>query len=157
MVGFFFNIAYQNTSSFTKMADFSVLMSRADQNPAGVKIAPFFEAPVWKQNAALEKVGKSSSNSYARSFRNLVAPGMDIDFYTTEFGSGSEAGPSLCPLEYPFAYYHGKYCCHYQKEKTFVRQHSGCDGSPLTYYSSCCFGNQFTACPKGKCKGKIIT
>ena len=163
MIGLFFNIAYQNTSTFDKMADFSVLMAETNENPAGVKITPFFEAPGWKQDLAQVaakvdikvedtklEVPKSTNTIYARSFKQLVAPGMDLDFFK------SESSPSVCPLEYPFAYYHGKYCCHYQKEKTYHRQHSACDGTALTYHSSCCFGNQFTKCPEGKCKGTII-
>ena len=152
MTGLFFSVAYENTTSFDSIGDFSVLMSKRTENPAGVKITPFFEAPGWKGENKFVEPEKPANTVYARSFKDMVndvAPGTSPAFFEAE----EKTDFSVCPVQYPFAYYHGKYCCHYKKEKSFTRQHSACDGGELGFYSSCCYKNQFTKCPRGKCRG----
>ena len=58
-----------------------------------------------------------------------------------------------CPAEYPFAYYHGLFCCHYKREKFNPKHNSACDNGELTFYSSCCYKNAFKRCPDGRCSG----
>lgn len=62
-----------------------------------------------------------------------------------------------CPIQFPYAYYNGFYCCMYNKEKAGY-DHRGayddglCDGSTITVDSECCLDNAFIPCPGGICE-----
>jgi len=59
-----------------------------------------------------------------------------------------------CPSSHPYAYYSGSYCCKVNKENP-IGLSAACDGSPLSQYSECCYGNQQVKCPYGD--GQCVT
>ena len=48
-----------------------------------------------------------------------------------------------CPMRFPYAYFNGKYCCLFDKEKTAYQYRGAyddalCDGANMTIASECC-------------------
>lgn len=69
----------------------------------------------------------------------------------TVFGTQS----TNCPIRYPYAYFNGRYCCQFKKEKIVFEHRDNpdnrCDGSGLSSKSECCLDNKFVRCPFSTC------
>ena len=63
---------------------------------------------------------------------------------------------TTCPLENPYAYHGGKYCCHYAMEKSAYEQRTSqdanCDGSEISLASECCKDDHFVPCTGVSCE-----
>merc|ERR1719494_1759880 len=53
-----------------------------------------------------------------------------------------------CPNTHKYAYFDGRYCCKYNREKVYSPEGSSCDGSRISWKSTCCLNNAFTKCPR---------
>ena len=66
----------------------------------------------------------------------------------------------MCPSNFPWVYYNGKYCCATRFEKHNKEQGDKCDGSQIGFGSLCCRGDKHLRCPGGghcqNYKGKFI-
>ena len=64
---------------------------------------------------------------------------------------------ALCPLDYPFAYLNGSYCCKTKEERPvewgITPQNEiddgTCDGVDFNIQSVCCKAEAYTPCPDG--------
>lgn len=52
-----------------------------------------------------------------------------------------------CPKDHPHAYYDGKYCCKFSKEKVDVVLGDKCDGGNISLQSMCCNYDEYIQCP----------
>ena len=65
---------------------------------------------------------------------------------------------SNCPIENPFAFDDGKYCCSTAIENYSEEFGDECDAGLLSVKSKCCKENDFIQCPEkscSNCKGTI--
>ena len=67
-------------------------------------------------------------------------------WFWVKTNSKNQSGPKLCPEEFPFAYYGGKFCCFTNKEKSDKDNDPLCTGGALEFDSSCCQYDHFTSC-----------
>ena len=57
-----------------------------------------------------------------------------------------------CPESHPFAYLDGSYCCKTNKEKVAEKDGTRCDGSVISWESSCCRNNRWRKCFNNPCR-----
>ena len=51
-----------------------------------------------------------------------------------------------CPASHPYAYLKGDYCCKTSLEKIASTAHEKCDGSMISFESSCCENDAWFTC-----------
>ena len=59
---------------------------------------------------------------------------------------------TYCPISHPWAYNNGMNCCKYIEENVDDSEDETCDGSVISFTSSCCKNDHSTSCPTGVCK-----
>ena len=64
---------------------------------------------------------------------------------------------TACPMDNPFAYLNGKYCCETNQERVnggYPNEVASgtCDGKGFSIESTCCKGNKYLKCPHAQCK-----
>ncbi|KAL5270575.1 hypothetical protein ACHWQZ_G001319 [Mnemiopsis leidyi] len=80
----------------------------------------------------------------------------DNDFVRMKFGTEDTATVSYsslegCPWTHPNAYAGGLNCCQSNLESFYEPSGHTCDGSVIQLDSTCCKGDQYVACPTGRC------
>jgi len=74
----------------------------------------------------------------------------------TTHNAAAHLRAARCPEPYPFAYYHGKFCCASQRMRIIPEQGEACNGGKLTLESTCCEGNYFERCPGTSCEDYLF-
>ena len=103
----------------------------------------------------LDSYGGSDCNGGQWGVKTSTNSNRDTGSGTWEIRPASEA---LCPLDYPFAYLNGGYCCKTNEERPVNSKHyktpqkeiddGTCDGVDFNIQSTCCHSEN-SPCPTG--------
>jgi hypothetical protein len=112
------------------------------------KVNYFIFYILWEEQCTL-RMNSTNATALSKSFacKTLPVKLSDSVFKLTNHLLSKHFSVSLCPVNYPYPYLAGSYCCPTKFD---------CYGAPWTYASVCCQYQAYTPCPTaGGCtKGK---